>query len=56
MNNKYYKRSKISEAQFRYIIKCFAMDLTATETAKLSSISLRSVTTIFDKLREKIAG
>ena len=55
MNNKYYKRSKISEAQFRYLIKCFAMDLTATETAQLSSISLRSITVIFDRLRTKIA-
>lgn len=55
MNNKYYKRSKITEAKFRYLMKCFAMDLTATETAQLSAISLRSVTTIFDKLRIKIA-
>jgi len=56
MNNKYYKRSKISEAKFRHLMKCFSMDLTATETAQLSSISLRSVTTIFDKLRAKIAN
>lgn len=55
MVNKYYKRSKISEAKFRHLIKCFALDLTATETAELSSISLRSVTVIFDKLRVKIA-
>ena len=55
MRNKYYKRSKISEARFRHIIKCFALDLTATETSELSSVSLRSVTVIFDKLRKKIA-
>ena len=55
MRNKYYKRSKIFEAHFRYIIKCFALDLTATETSELSSVSLRSVTVIFDKLRKKIA-
>ncbi|MEO9886731.1 MAG: IS1595 family transposase [Balneola sp.] len=55
MNNKYYRRSKISEAQFRFIIKCFSMDLKATETSELSAISLRSVTVIFDKLRMKIA-
>jgi len=55
MNNKYYKRSKISEAKFRHLIKCFSLDLTATETAHLSGISLRSVTIIFDKLRSKIA-
>jgi transposase-like protein len=56
MNNKYYKRSKISEPVFRHIIKCFALDLTATETAQLSPVSLRSVTVIFDKLRGKIAN
>lgn len=55
MNNKYYNRSKISEAKFRHLIRCFALDLTATETAQLSSTSLRSVTSIFDKLRKKIA-
>ena len=55
MVNKYYKRSKISEAKFRQILKYFSMDLTATETAALSSVSLRSVTVIFDKLRKKIA-
>ena len=54
MVNKYYKRSKISEAKFRQILKYFSMDLTATETAALSSVSLRSVTVIFDKLRAKI--
>ncbi|MDX1640053.1 MAG: IS1595 family transposase [Balneolaceae bacterium] len=55
MVNKYYKRSKISEAQFRHLIKCFSLDLTATETAQLSSLSLRSVTVIFDRLRCRIA-
>jgi transposase-like protein len=56
MNNKYYKRSKISEPVFRHLIKCFALDLTATETAQLSSVSLRSTTVIFDKLRGKIVN
>lgn len=56
MINKYYKRSKISEPVFRHIIKCFALDLTATETAQLSPVSLRSITVIFDKLRGKITN
>ncbi|MGK7370638.1 MAG: IS1595 family transposase, partial [Candidatus Halalkalibacterium sp. M3_1C_030] len=29
MVNKYYKRSKISEAKFRQLIRYFAMDFTA---------------------------
>lgn len=55
MKNKYYKRSKISETKFRYLITCFSLDLTATEVAELTGISLRSVTVIFEKLRNKIA-
>ena len=55
MINKYYKRSKISEPVFRHIMKCFALDLTATETAQLSLVSLRSITVIFDKLRGRIS-
>ena len=33
--NRYYARSRISEAKFRQLVKCFALDLTATNTAKL---------------------
>ncbi|HEY3399194.1 MAG TPA: IS1595 family transposase, partial [Geothrix sp.] len=29
MENKYYTRSKISEAKFRHLVRCFALDLTA---------------------------
>ncbi|MCW9709278.1 IS1595 family transposase [Fodinibius salsisoli] len=54
MNNKYYKRSKISEAKFRQLIRYFAMDLTATNTAKLTGLSRRSVTDIYGRLRGKI--
>jgi hypothetical protein len=39
MRNKYYKRSKISEAKFRQLLRYFAMDFTATDTAKLTGIS-----------------
>ena len=55
MRNRYKKVAHFSESKFRQIIKCFSLDLTATETAHLSGISLRSVTIIFDKLRSKIA-
>jgi hypothetical protein len=55
MVNKYYKRSKISEAKFRQLIRYFAMDFTATDSAELTGLSRRSVTTIFGRLRVKIA-
>ena len=53
--NRYYSRSRIAEAKFRQIIRFFAMDFTASDTAKLTSISVRSINTIYIKLRKKIA-
>ena len=53
--NRYYSRSKISEAKFRQIIRFFAMDFTATDTAQLANISVRSINSIFIKIRKKIA-
>ena len=55
MNNKYYKRSKISESKFRQLIRLFAMDLTASDTAELAGMSRRSVTNIYGRMRNKIA-
>jgi transposase-like protein len=53
--NRYYKNSKISEARFRRLMKAFALDLTASDTARLTGISTRSVNTIFLKMRQRIA-
>jgi hypothetical protein len=53
--NRYYSRSRITEAKFRQIIRFFAMDFTASDTAKLTNISVRSINTIYIKLRKKIA-
>ena len=53
--NRYYLRSKITEAKFRQIIRFFAMDFTATDTAELTNISVRSINSIFIKIRHKIA-
>ena len=53
--NKYQKFSKISEQKFREIIRCFALDLTASDTAKMTGISVRSINPIFLKIRHRIA-
>ncbi len=53
--NRYYSCSKISEAKFRQLIRCFSLDLTATSTAELAGISVRSVNNIFLKIRRRIA-
>lgn len=56
MNNKYYKRSKISEAKFRQLLRYFSMDFTATDTAQLTGLSRRSVTDIYQRIRARILG
>ena len=53
--NRYYIRSRISESKFRQIVKYFSMDFTATDTAKLTGISVRSVNAIYLKIRNRIA-
>ena len=54
--NRYYRRSRISERFFRRLIKAFAMDLTATDAAELTALSVRSVNDIYLKLRRRIAA
>ena len=53
--NKYYRSAKISEAKFRQILRCFDEDLTASSTARLTGVSVRSVNSIFLKLRKRMA-
>ena len=53
--NRYFSRSKISEAKFREILRYFAMDLTATDCSELSGISVRSVNTIYLRIRRRLA-
>jgi transposase len=53
--NRYFRFSKISEAKFRSVLRCFALDLTATQSAAMTGISLRSVNDIFLRLRERLA-
>ncbi len=53
--NKYYYRSKISEPKFREVIRYFSLDFTASDTARLTGISTRSVNNIFLKIRHRIA-
>ncbi|MCC8996820.1 MAG: IS1595 family transposase [Nitrosomonas sp.] len=52
--NKYYFRSRIKEAKFRRLVRCFALDFTATKAALLTKISVRSVNTIYLKIRQRL--
>ena len=53
--NRYFGRSKLSEAKVRQILRYFAMDLTATDCAALSGVSVRSINTIYLRLRKRMA-
>lgn len=52
--NKYYRRSHISEAKFRELMKCFSLDLNAYEASKMTHISHVSCKKIYHKLRMHI--
>jgi len=53
--NKYYKRSRISEAKFRRLVRLFAQDLAASDVAALTGLQRKTVNSIFFKIRTRIA-
>jgi len=53
--NRYYFRSKISEAKFHQIVRHFALDLTATECAALTGVLVRSVNDIYLRIRRRMS-
>ena len=55
MINKYEKRSRISEAKIRQVIKLFALDIEATKIAELTGISRKTINNILRQIRERIA-
>ena len=54
MKNKYIHRAHISERKTRQLIKCFALDLTGTQTAEMTGLNLNTVDRIFGKIRARI--
>ena len=54
MGNKYIRGSHINEAKFRQIIKCFVLDLTATQTAEITSLNRKTVDRIYSLIRARI--
>ncbi len=55
MRNCYYKRSKLTAARFRRVLRLFSLDLTASDAARLTGVSVRSVNDIYLKLRARLA-
>jgi hypothetical protein len=56
MKNKYVKRSKISEAKFRKIIMCFAMELDSQRIATLTSLNRNTVNRYLARVRDRMAA
>ena len=55
MKNRYAKRSKISEAKIRDLIRLFALNLDATQIAVLTSLNRNTVNRFLKALRKRIA-
>ncbi len=54
MKNRYFARSRISEAKFREIIKLFASDLTTQQISELTKLNRKTIGNILKKVRSKI--
>ena len=54
MENKYIHRSHITEAKFRQLVKCFALDLTAVQTAEMTLLNRKTVDRIYSLIRTRI--
>jgi transposase-like protein len=53
--NRYFGFAKISEARFRLLLRCFSLDLTATQTAEMIGLSVRRTNDLFQRIRERLA-
>ena len=54
--NRYVRRSRISEAKFRQLVRLFALDLEATKIAQLTRLSRRTVNRYVLRLRQRMAA
>lgn len=53
--NKYIHRSKISEAKFREIVKCFSLDIEANKSAVLATLNRNTMNRYYSLLRKRIS-
>ncbi|MDR0946249.1 MAG: hypothetical protein LBM87_00685 [Ruminococcus sp.] len=54
MRNKYVNVAQISEQKFRELIKCFALDLSASDTGKLINHKISTVNRVYNEMRFRI--
>ncbi len=55
MENKYLKRSHISEAKFRQVVRLFCEDMTATQIASLTGLNRKTINRLLLHIRTVIA-
>ena len=55
-SNKYSKRSKISEAKIRQIVKLFSIDLPASQIAEITGLNRNTLNRHLNPLRERSAS
>ena len=55
LKNKYAKRSKISEAKIRQIVKLFSLDLDASQIAKISGLNRNTINRYLSEIRTRIS-
>ena len=53
--NKYIKRSRISDKQFRELLFAFSIDLTATQISQITKLNRNTVNRILQKIRIRLA-
>jgi len=55
MSNKYIFHSRISEHDFRRIIRCFSVDIEASKMAVLTGLSRNIINRIISAVRQRVA-
>lgn len=55
IRNRYYRRARLGERKFREVARCLALDMSVSDTSRLTGVSIRSVNTIFLKIRLRMA-
>ena len=55
MENKYIHRSHITEVKFRQLVKCFSLDLTATQTVAITGLNRKTIDRLYSLIRVLIS-
>ena len=53
--NRYYRSARIGEAKFRNFVRCFVLDLTATQAAELTGLNRNTANALYRRIRLRIA-